>query len=145
MQALTEDFKSGDILLGVLREYGRTGKTEYLQITEEVDNVAMALTEMTAVTLIKNHHKLLITEFLNTLIVEVLLNGCIQFLNGGEDYFLIRIESFDQLISIICSINCTRFKGLIFTLGLSIKIMTVNNKKDLINTIQFCHQLCSLE
>ena len=89
MQAFAKDLVGGDVLLGVLREDRSTGETEYLEIPEEIDDVAVALAEMAAVALIKNHHKLFVPQVLNPLVVEVFLDGGIQLLDGCEDDFLV--------------------------------------------------------
>ena len=60
MQAFTKDLEGGDVLLGVLREDRGTGETEYLEVPEEVDDVAVTFSEVAPVAFIENHHKLLV-------------------------------------------------------------------------------------
>ena len=75
MQAITENFKGGDILLGILRKNWRAGKAEYLEVPEEIDDIAMAFSKVTPVALVENHHKLFVPQILNPLVIEILFDG----------------------------------------------------------------------
>ena len=75
VEAFAEHFIRGDILLGILRKNGCAGEAEYLEVPEEIDNVTVTLAKVAAVALIEYHHKLLVPKVLNTLVVEVLLDG----------------------------------------------------------------------
>ena len=90
VQAIAEYFLGGDILLGVLNKNGSAGESEYLEIAEEIDDVLVAFAKVATVALVENHDELLVPQFLNPLVVEVLLNGGIQFLDGCKDDFLVR-------------------------------------------------------
>ena len=127
----------GKFLLCILCEDRCAGETEYLQVSEEMYNVLVALSKMAAVALIKDHHNLLVTHALDALAVVVLLDRRIQLLDGCEDNLLVRIEAFDKLIGILRSINRTRLESLILCLSLCVQVMTVNNKEYLVYAIKF--------
>ena len=127
----------GKVLLCILSKDRCTGETEYLQVSEEMYNVLVALSKMAAVALIKDHHNLLVTHALDALAVVVLLDRRIQLLDGCEDNLLVRIEAFDKLVGILRSINCTRLESLILCLRLCVQVMTVNNKEHLVYAIKF--------
>ena len=127
----------GKVLLCILCKNRCTGETEYLQVSEEMYNVLVALSKMAAVAFIKDHHNLLVTHALDALAVVVLLDRRIQLLDGCEDNLLVRIKAFDKLVGILRSINCTRLESLILCLRLCVQVMTVNNKEHLVYAIKF--------
>ena len=139
MQAFAENFESSDVLLGVFREDRCTGESEYLEVPEEVDDIAVAFSEVAAVALVENHHELFVPQVLNPLVVEVFLDGGIQLLDGREDDFLVGVETFDQFVSIVSSVHSTRFEGLVFALRLGVKVVAVHHEQDLVYAIQFGH------
>ena len=145
MEAFAEDFIRGNVLLRILREDGRAGETEYLEVPEEIDDVAVALAEMAAVALIEYHYKLLIPKFLNPFVVEVLLDRGVQLLDGCEDDFLVGVETLDQLVGIVSTVYCARLESLVFTLGLGIQVVAVHDEENLIDAVQLCDQLRRLE
>ena len=121
----------------IFRKYGCAGKTEYLRIHKELHDVLMAVTKVTAVAFVKNHHDTRVADFVNLRAVPCFANGCIEFLYRGDDNFGIALETFNQLIGIVCAIHSTGLKRLIFRLRLRVKVMPVYHKHHFIHIVQF--------
>ena len=120
-------------------------KTEYLEVVEELDDVFVAISEMASVTFIKNHHNLLIAYLLQMFVVVVPCYSTIQFLDGGDNYLAVSAQTLDKLIGVVRIIHRTRFECLILGLRLRIEVVAVNNEHDLVYSVDFTYQLCSLE
>lgn len=99
---------------------------------------------MASVALIKNHHDLFIAHILNMSVVIVFCDCAIQLLNCGDYDFCIAVETADKLLGIVRAINGSRFKGFIFSLCLSVEVVTVNDKKHLVYFIDLRNELCRL-
>ena len=97
----------------------------------------MAIPEMTTVTLIKNHYDARMTGSFNPVAIPSLADSGIEFLNGGDNNLGIALQSFHKFICVVGTIYRTRFKSLVFRLGLSIEIMAVNYEHHFIHIIQF--------
>ena len=145
MQAFTKYLEGGNVLLGVLREDRSTGEAEYLEVPEEVHDIAVTFSEVAPVAFVENHHELFVPQILNPLVVEVFLDGGIQLLDGCEDDFLIGVEAFDKFVGVISPVHCTRFESLVFALGLGVQVVTVHYEEDLVDAVQLGNQLGSLE
>ena len=100
---------------------------------------------MASVALIKNHHDLFIAHILNMSVVIVFCDCAIQLLNCGDYDFCIAVETADKLLGIVRAINGSRFKGFIFSLCLSVEVVTVNDKKHLVYFIDLRNELCRLK
>lgn len=145
MQTIAEYCFCRYILLGIFLKNGSTGKTKDLKISEEGDDVFVAFPEMAAMTLVKNHYEFLFRQLLNTLVVKVLFNRGIQFLDSRKYDFLVRFESLNKFICVIGTVNGSRLKSFVFGFCLSIKIVAVNYKKDFIYSVKLCNELGCLE
>ena len=75
------------LLLCVLGKNRSTRKAEYLQVLEEVNNVLVAISEVAAMTLVEDHHNLLVAHLLQMLIIVVACYCAIQFLDSCNDNF----------------------------------------------------------
>ena len=145
MKTIPEHFLCSDVLLGVFSKDGSSRESKDLEISEETDYVFMTFSEMAAVALIEDHHKLLVLKFLNTLVIEIFLDGGIELLDGSENYLLFRIKPFDQFIGIISAIDSTWFERFIFGLCLSVQIVPIHYEEDLVDTVHLSNKLCRLE
>ena len=77
------------LLFGILYKYRSTCESEDLKVTEEFDNIFMAITKMTTMTFIKNHHNFLMAYFLKILVIVIFCNSTIQLLNSSNYDFRI--------------------------------------------------------
>ncbi len=145
VKTVAEDFLCGMTINGVLYENRCSCKTEYLSVVEELDNVLVAVAEMAAVALVKNHHDTGMAYFLNATAVPLFADGGIEFLYGGDDNLGIAVQTLHQFVGVVGTVNGTRFKRLVFGLRLSVEVVTVNDKHHLIHIVQLGHQLCRLE
>lgn len=120
-------------------------KTEYLRVVEELNDVLVAFSEMASMTFIENHYDTRMAYFLNATTVPLLANSGIQLLDGSDDNLRIAVQTLHQLIRVVGTVNGTRLKGLVFGLRLSVKVVAVNHKHNLIHIVQLRNELCSLE
>ena len=121
----------------VLTTVGSVGKTEHLCIVEELHDVFVAFTEMAAMTLIENHHDTRMAYLFYTTAVPPLGDCGIQFLYCGNDNLRrIAIQTPYQLVGVICTVNRTWLKSLVFGLRLSVKVVTVYHEHHLIHIVQ---------
>ena len=85
------------------------------------------------------------TNGFNLATVPRLADCGIELLNSSDDNLGIALKPLHKLVCIVSTIHSTRLKRFIFRLRLSIKVMSVNNKHNLIHIVQFRYKLCCLE
>ena len=124
---------------------GSTRKAEALAILEEVDNVLVALAEVAAVALVKNHDDALALAVLYLLVVAVTCDGHIKFLYRRDDDFAVAAQPLDQFTGAVGAIDGTRLKRLILALRLRVEVVPVNDEHHLVNAVHFAHELRSLK
>ena len=135
VEAIAEDFLCCMTIHSILNEDRCTCKSEYLCIVEKPDDILMAISEMTAMTLIKNHHDTSMTDFFNPPAIPLLTYSSIELLDGGDDNFGITMKALHKFICVIGTVNSTWLKCLIFGLRLCVKVVPVNNKHNLVHIV----------
>src|SRR5699024_6678051 len=100
---------------------------------------------MASVALVKYHYDTRVAYGFYLVAVPCLADGGIEFLNGGDDYLGIAVQPFHKFVCVVCTVHCTRLKGIIFRLGLCIEVVAVNHKHYLIHIVKFGNKLCCLK
>ena len=145
MQTVSKDFFCSVSVHCILCKDRSTSKAKHLGIVKELHYTFVTLSEMTSMTLIKYHDNARVTYGFYLITIPCLADGCIELLDGGNDNLGITMQSFYKFVRIIRTVYRTRLKCFIFRLGLRIEVMTVNNKHNFIDVIQFGNELSSLE
>ena len=145
VKTVAKDFLCSMPFHRILYEDRRTSKPEHLCVVEELNNILVAISEMTAMTLIKNHHNARMADFFDSATIPLLSNCCIELLDSGDDNFGITVKTFHKFVCIIGAVNCTWLKGFILSLCLCVKVVAINHKHYLINVVQFSNKLSCLK
>ena len=105
----------------------------------------MAVTEMASVALVEDHHNAAILNLLKFAAIPRSGDGGIEFLDRRNDDFGVALKTARKFACVGCAVNRTRLKSIIFRLGLSVEVMTVNNEHHLINAVKFGNELGRFE
>ena len=127
------------LLFGILCKNGRSCKTEYLQVIEELHNVLMTFAEVTTVALVKYHHHFLVTHTLQPFVIVFTGDCHIQFLNRSNDNLAVAAQSLDKFLGVVRIVNSTWLESFILRLCLGVEVVAVNDKHHLVNTINLTH------
>src|SRR3712207_313628 len=86
VKAVAKNFLCGVSINSILHKDRCAGKAEYLGIVKELHNILMTVTEMAAMTLVKDHDNARVAYFLYTAAIPLSADGGIEFLYGGDNY-----------------------------------------------------------
>ena len=145
MKTISEYLLSGMPIYRIFSKNRCSREAKDLSIVKELHNLLMTIPKVATMTLIKYHHDTWVANSFNLVAIPRLADCGIEFLNGSDDNLRIALKSLHKFIRIISTIHSSRLKRFIFRLSLSIKVMSVNNKHNLIHIIQLWHKLGSLE
>ena len=127
---------------GIGRENRRPCEAEDVVFFEMLHNGCMHIAELASVTFVENHDHM----FLINLMVRILLDESIQFLDGGDDDFRLRVGELlreDSCISI--SIGRSLLETVVLLDRLVVQVFPVHYEKDFIDIGKLRGQLGSLE
>ena len=145
VQAFAENFGRCVLLFGILDEDRRTRKSENLQVVEEVDDIFVAVAEVTAVAFVENHYDFFIPNLLQMPVVVIFRDGTIELLNRGDDDFRITAQPLDQLVRVVRIVYRTRLERFVFRLRLRVEVVTVYDEHHLVDSVYFRDQLRRFE
>ena len=145
VQAFAENFGRCVLLFGILDEDRRTRKSENLQVVEEVDDIFVAVAEVTAVAFVENHYDFFIPNLLQMPVVVIFRDGTIELLNRGDDDFRVTAQPLDQLVRVVRIVYRTRLERFVFRLRLRVEVVTVYDEHHLVDSVYFRDQLRRFE
>ena len=132
MQTFAKYFFCSSVANCILYEDRCARKTKYLSVCKELNNLSMAISEMTSVTLIEYHYNARVAYFIDATAIPLLTYSCIELLHGGDNDLRVALKASNQLVGVVCSVYSSRLKSLILCLSLRVEVVPVHNKHHLI-------------
>ena len=127
----------------------RAGKPKQVIILECLDDFSVHLSELTAVTLIKDNNRVLAKHLMSL----VLRDKVVQLLDGRDDNFIRVVTAF--FVSVFklslqysgrsIAVRRSFFKAVIFSHGLIVQVFSINHEQNLVHIRKCRCQLCCLE
>ena len=104
-------------------------KTEHLRIVEELFDIAMGFTKLTAMTFIEDKHDFFIPKIVDVFAIFIGADGTIQLLQCGDDELvMLLIELIDQCFGIGGAIHAIGFEVVKLFGGLCIEIIAIDHE-----------------
>ncbi len=126
----------------VLRENGRAGETELVELLELLLQVLLGLAKLAAVALIKDEHHLLAVDGQ----VRLALHQVVELLDGGDDDLVVVLFQVAlQARRAVRAVDAVRREALVFLHGLVVQILAVHHEEHLIDEVQLRGQARCLE
>ena len=126
----------------VLRENGRAGETELVELPELFPQVLLGLAKLAAVALIEDEHHLLAVDGQ----VGLALHQVVELLDGGDDDLVVVLFQIAlQARRAVRAVHAVRREALVFLHGLVVQILAVHHEKHLVDEVQFGGQARGLE
>ena len=132
MQAFAKYFFCGAVANSILYEDGSARKAKDLGVCKELNNLSMAIAEMTSVALIEYHYNARVAYFVDAAAIPLLTYSGIELLHGSDNDLRVALKASNQFVGVVCTVYCSRLKSLIFCLSLRVEVVPIHNKHHLI-------------